>query len=282
MLASDWVKGKRKRAGSKTSTFAVAWSTSTVRFNEETQIVDLADCFNVVYANPETARVAIHKYFGTDREETYRKLGVKEENTKYVIKWENARQGRTGMKARVLKDVLLNVVPGIMKNAPRLAKMLDKDSITVENMNTDIDTSEIVGMSDTTDTKQSCKPSNIPKSTITREDALTNANSTLVLATYNTKLLAEQEEDNLRIKRAKNQFSLEDVKLYEEQCKAQLRVQSEHEQLESDRKRRHEQLESDRKRRHREDLLDRLKVARCAGLASVTKLEQQLDELVSQ
>ena len=221
MLASEWRTSKRKKGTTDTSAFSVAWSEHTVRFNENLQIVDLGDCFTVVYGTPASANMALYRYFTVDKQKTLDKLDVKQDDLFYTAKWEKAHQGRTCIKADIAVRFFKNMLPH-MKHAVKLAEVLDKDHIDAKNTNAHFEAEEI---------STANQMVSAAKSSITREEALSKANSALVLSGYNAKLMAEQAEDNLRLKRARDGIELEDIKKQEECRTAIMRVQHQEAQL---------------------------------------------------
>jgi hypothetical protein len=221
MLAHEWKLHSRKKPVTEANAFAVSWSTMAIRFSVEDQLIDLGDCFETLYSTPETARVQMHKFFTSELENTTKLLGVEKQKLFYTVKWDNAKQGRCCIKAGTAKTFFEKRL-GHLTNANKLSSMLDKKAITLEAMATEQANDDVV--IDATDAKPAAAKA---VSGITREDALLKANSALVLQSYNTKVIAEHAEDSLRVKRARYELQLSDIKQQEEVAMATLRFQTE-------------------------------------------------------
>ena len=266
--------------------FLVGWSQKTIRFNEEDQLVDLTDCFDTLYSTQETSRVQIHKYFTMELAKTEKIVDVEKNKWLHTVRWDNARQGRKCLKATVAKTFFEKRL-GHLPNAKRLANMLDKERITIEIMTTASSTGEIE-----IDTSNRSK-TNTPVGEITREEALLKANSTLVLHSYNTKVIAEQAEDSLRVKRARDEIELVDIEKQEKMNSACLRLQTQQIKEFADRRvyqvkeqantrATHEDEKRMDTRRKMQVLLDKIEVAQTAeNMARVVELRAKLDTMLA-
>ena len=95
-----------------------------------------------------------------------------------------------------------NMLPH-MKHAVKLAEVLDKDHV---DKNICFEAEEI---------STANQMVSAAKSSITGEEHC-SSNQRTVLSGYNAKLMAEQAEDNLRLRRARDGIELEDIKKQEE------------------------------------------------------------------
>jgi hypothetical protein len=268
MLTSEWKKSNKKKGFTTTCTFAVPWSQNTVRFSEELQIVDLGDCFAVVYTtSPASASVAMHKYFTADRESTFNTIDAPTD-VFYTAKWEGTHQGRTCVKVYLAMKFFRTVL-NHMQNAEKLAQILDKERLTVVGAMEDFNARGEVIIEDKTKTMLA-----IAKSTVTREEALSQANTALVLSGYNTKIIAEKTEDDLRINRAQNAMKAENIKTAELWNISNLKV--EHERAVLDAKR-----ECEKEGNEYDKLAKKFRVAEENGLECAKILKQKLESVLT-
>jgi hypothetical protein len=206
MLAREWKACSRKKPIAIASAFAVSWSPNTVRFSEALQVVDLVDCFAVLYASNESAKVAMHKYFSVDWANTLSIVGVSKEELFYTVKWHNARQGRTCIKANAATKFFGEAIPHV-PNSKNLADILNKDTITSENTNEHFNSAVIcIAQEKAASALETCS------TVITREDALAQVSGHIVQGAYQCKVMAEREEDKLRISRAQHECSVAEAK----------------------------------------------------------------------
>ena len=91
------------------------WSSTSVRFNEDLQLVDLLDILTVVYKSESSASTSKTKWFGKEGlQRTCKELNIPSDELVYSIRWKGQHRARDALKMPVVKkflDVILKHMP---------------------------------------------------------------------------------------------------------------------------------------------------------------------------
>jgi len=107
----------------------VQWSSATIRFSEELQIVDVQDCLAVVYESHGSAKTAQTKYFATDRTNTENVVGCEPGKLVMKVKWSDAARNRLAVGVPFMHKFFDKICN--MPRAVDVASKLNVDTLTV-------------------------------------------------------------------------------------------------------------------------------------------------------
>ena len=194
MLLSDWnAAHNKKKPTTDTNYFNIPWKKGVVRFSQDLQLLDLADCMAAVYKNYQTADVEMRKYFKVDMQKTSEAIGISQELLMHKVKWQDSMRGRLCLNVKHLKLFMEKVLQH-MPHSVKLASIIDKEYITVENMTVkeldyieDISTAESINVAKDKDGEYD-----------TKQRSLVNNNECTKLVVIHNELMAIQAEHSLR------------------------------------------------------------------------------------
>jgi len=230
MLATEFEKQKQKPNTTETNVFGVSWSSSTVRFSEQLQIVDVADCFGLVYGSVGSAKTAQAKFFAPSAiEQTAAFLECDKGDILYKVKWADAARVRVATSVKHARMILGNRM-GQMPMAAKLAGILDVDSLTVVSANAEAATKLNYGQVGVVEERDQCTTSSM-----TTAEAVQGAESRLVLQSYKSRVVADCAESNARISKADTDKHIDMVRKMECQRMASDNVVSNMKILEDER-----------------------------------------------
>jgi hypothetical protein len=204
MLKEDMDKNKQKRTDTNTAYFGVPWSNTAIRFNEELQLIDSLDCFNVVYGSEGSSKTAQTKYLsGSGLEELSTALKCKPKDIIYKAKWQDSSRVRTVLMVPHMQFLLSKFVTS-MPNASKLAKILDVPCLNIRSVNSIVvsDKSSTVPSDVVGDQVDYVAPSAEALS-ISKHDAFKYANSAIVAQTATRWMIASGVEADARALTAK-------------------------------------------------------------------------------
>ena len=210
MLAALFDQNKRKPTDTATNYFAVSWSSSTVRFSEVLQIVDIADCMGVIYGSPGSAKTAQSKFFSKiELDKTAEFLQCDPSTLLYKVKWQDSARVRLAIKVEHMAKLTKQKMAQ-MPLAPRLASILEQSPLTVVNANSDAASR----MNPTNEWIEEVQRDDYTASSMTMVEAVKGAESKLVLQSFNARIVADCAEAELRLTKAEIDKSLERVRLF--------------------------------------------------------------------
>lgn len=230
MLATEFDKQKHKPETSETNFFGVSWSSSTIRFSERLQIVDVADCFGLVYGTSASAKTAQAKFFAPSAiEQTATFLQCNKSDILYKVKWSDAARVRLAISVKNAHMILSNKMTQ-MPMAEKLAIILDVDSLTVLCANKEAAAKLHHGNVQAVEERDGCTTSSL-----TTAEAVQGAESRLVLQSYNSRVIADCAESNARISKADTDRHIDTIRRMESEKIAMDNVAANSKRLEDER-----------------------------------------------
>jgi len=134
MLASAWKTDNKKKDTTTPSYITVSWTNNVARFCETTQLVDVVDCFGLVYGTPSSATSAQNRFLGKKvYNSTESAMKVSPGTMMWKVKWAGDKQGRLAMKVNHMRDFLTMFIVDKMPKASSLVDVLDVEELTAVN-----------------------------------------------------------------------------------------------------------------------------------------------------
>lgn len=218
MLATEAAKVHRKHDDSLTSYFAVDWNATPVRFNENMQIIDIADCMGIIYGSEASAKVAQSKFFAAGAlARTAEILGCNKDSILYKVKWQDSARMRLAIRIPHMQK-LLAMKMTTMPHASKLATILDVDTLTVANANAHCQQKDAP--------EEVTAEGSVTTLSLTRADVFKAADARMVMQSANRWLVATDTESEFRRMKATVDKELESVRYQEEVYKSQTRCKS--------------------------------------------------------
>ena len=188
MLLSEAAKYHKPWPDYETAYFQVPWSSYPIRFHEKLQLIDVADCFYVLYSTAGSAKTAQTKVFGaTNLKTTAEGVECSPDEFLYRIKWSDSARTRLAVRVKHMQTI----VSYHCAHAPqskKLASMINVDTLTVAGIGASINAK--------------CLPtgelSDVECSTLMSLGESTHAKSRMEYQMYSSTMLAETAEQDTR------------------------------------------------------------------------------------